>query len=66
MHYCATAGFGVSMCEPESKKALSPARMSVMTPERPETPRSAALSAEKPENGRTREADEERERKSER
>lgn len=47
------------------KKLFLPALMSVTTPERPETPQSAALTAEKHENGRTRGAgdgDKERER----
>lgn len=49
------------MCE-RLKGLFLTAQMSVMTPERPETPRSAALNAEKQENRRSRGAgDKERE-----
>lgn len=54
---CECVTVHVHVCVREKVKRLFlPARMSVMTPERPETPRSAALTAEKQENGWTREA----------
>lgn len=46
----------VCLCVYVCKKALLQSQMSVMTPKRPESPRSAALTAEKQENGQTREA----------
>lgn len=46
----------VCLCVYVCKKALLQSQMSVMTPKRPESPRSAALTAEKQENGPTREA----------